>query len=157
LERPTDDPAGYDVLFVDAAAKGAVASRMSHSCMPNCQAVVMSCNGRLTIAVYTLRHVHSGEELTFDYSSVTESEKVRLGLVVSPPSAGSLSFDRPSPTRPRCRFHRIHFPSSLTLPSQLPTHAHARARARPSPGVQAGHLPLRDPAVPRLIPVLHRQ
>jgi len=153
LERPTDDPAGYDVLFVDAAAKGAVASRMSHSCMPNCQAVVMSCNGRLTIAVYTLRHVHSGEELTFDYSSVTESEKVRLGLVISPPSAGSFSFDRPSPTRPRCRFHLIHFPPSLTLPSQLPTHA----RARPSPGVQAGHLPLRDPAVPRLIPVLHRQ
>ena len=75
LERPIDDPAGYDVLFVDAAAKGAVASRMSHSCTPNCQAVVMSCNGRLTIAVYTLRHVHPGEELTFDYSSVTESEK----------------------------------------------------------------------------------
>ena len=75
LERPMDDPAGYDVLFVDAAAKGAVASRMSHSCAPNCQAVVMSCNGRLTIAVYTLRHVRPGEELTFDYSSVTESEK----------------------------------------------------------------------------------
>jgi hypothetical protein len=75
LERPKDDPAGYDVLFVDAAAKGAVASRMSHSCTPNCQAVVMSCNGRLTIALYTLRHVHPGEELTFDYSSVTESEK----------------------------------------------------------------------------------
>jgi len=31
--------------------------------------------GRLTIAVYTLRHVHEGEELTFDYASVTESEK----------------------------------------------------------------------------------
>jgi len=75
LERPKDDPAGYDVLFVDAAAKGAVASRMSHSCTPNCQAVVMACNGRLTIALYTLREVHEGEELTFDYSSVTESEK----------------------------------------------------------------------------------
>lgn len=75
LERPKDDPDGYDVLFVDAAAKGAVASRMSHSCTPNCQAVVMACNGRLTIALYTLRHVHPGEELTFDYSSVTESEK----------------------------------------------------------------------------------
>ena len=35
----------------------------------------MSCGGRLTIAVYTLRHVHPGEELTFDYASVTESEK----------------------------------------------------------------------------------
>lgn len=60
LERPKDDPAGYDVLFVDAAAKGAVASRMSHSCTPNCQAIVMACNGRLTIALYTLRTVHEG-------------------------------------------------------------------------------------------------
>lgn len=35
----------------------------------------MACGGRLTIAVYTLRHVHEGEELSFDYASVTESEK----------------------------------------------------------------------------------
>lgn len=63
LERPKDDPAGYDVLFVDAAAKGAFASRMSHSCTPNCQAVVMACGGRLTIALYTLRHVHEGEAM----------------------------------------------------------------------------------------------
>ena len=35
----------------------------------------MACNGRLTIAVYTLRYVQAGEELTFDYSSVTESER----------------------------------------------------------------------------------
>jgi hypothetical protein len=48
---------------------------MSHSCTPNCQAVVMACGGRLTIAVYTLRHVYRGEELTFDYACVTESEK----------------------------------------------------------------------------------
>jgi hypothetical protein len=54
-------------------AQGAFASRMSHSCTPNCQAVVMACGGRLTIAVYTLRHVHEGEELTFDYASVTGS------------------------------------------------------------------------------------
>ena len=48
---------------------------MSHSCTPNCQAIVMACGGRLTIALYTLRQVHEGEELTFDYSSVTESER----------------------------------------------------------------------------------
>lgn len=35
----------------------------------------MACGGRLTIAVYTLRHVRPGEELTFDYACVTESEK----------------------------------------------------------------------------------
>ena len=58
-----------------ALLQGAFASRMSHSCTPNCQAVVMACGGRLTIAVYTLRHVYPGEELTFDYACVTESEK----------------------------------------------------------------------------------
>jgi hypothetical protein len=74
LERPKDDPGGFDVLFVDAAPAGSFASRLSHSCQPNCQAVVMSAGGRLTIAVYTLRWIAPGEELTFDYSSVTESD-----------------------------------------------------------------------------------
>lgn len=35
----------------------------------------MATGGRLTIALYTLREVVEGEELTFDYNSVTESEK----------------------------------------------------------------------------------
>ena len=30
---------------------------MSHSCTPNCQAVVMAASGKLTIALYTLRQV----------------------------------------------------------------------------------------------------
>jgi len=47
LERPRDDPWGYDALFVDAASRGAFASRMSHSCTPNCQAVVMACGGKI--------------------------------------------------------------------------------------------------------------
>ena len=55
--------------------QGALASRMSHSCNPNCQAVVMACQGRLTIAVYSLRHIAASEELTFDYASTTESEQ----------------------------------------------------------------------------------
>ena len=69
------DPHASYQPFTFRAMQGAFASRMSHSCTPNCQAVVMACNGRLTIAVYTLRYVQAGEELTFDYSSVTESEK----------------------------------------------------------------------------------
>jgi hypothetical protein len=36
--------------------------------------VVVSAGGRLTVALYTIRHVAPGEELTFDYASVTESE-----------------------------------------------------------------------------------
>lgn len=75
LERPQTDPAGFEVTFVDAAAKGTFASRMSHSCDPNCQVAVLSVDGRLTIAMYTTRKIHKGEELTFDYASVTESEK----------------------------------------------------------------------------------
>ena len=35
----------------------------------------MACGGRLTIALYTMRQVAFGEELTFDYASVTESER----------------------------------------------------------------------------------
>lgn len=42
--------------------QGALASRMSHSCTPNCQAIVMACGGRLTIALYTLRHVYEGKQ-----------------------------------------------------------------------------------------------
>jgi len=75
LERPVDDPAGYELTFVDAAAKATFSSRMSHSCDPNCQVTVMAVDGRLTIAVFTSRRIEKGEELTFDYSSVTESEK----------------------------------------------------------------------------------
>jgi hypothetical protein len=73
LERPTEDPRGYDVLYVDAEHKGAIASRMSHSCEPNCKAVVMAKNGRLSISLYTARKIAYGEELTFDYSCITES------------------------------------------------------------------------------------
>ena len=36
---------------------------MSHSCTPNCQAIVMACGGRLTIALYTLRQVYEGKRL----------------------------------------------------------------------------------------------
>ena len=75
LERPRTDPDGFEVLYVDAAAKGTFASRMSHSCDPNCQVTVLSVDGRLTIAMYTTRAVLKGQELTFDYASVTESEK----------------------------------------------------------------------------------
>ena len=41
------------------------ASRMSHSCTPNCQTIVVSAEGRLTIVMYALRHIEvSGNILT---------------------------------------------------------------------------------------------
>ena len=75
LERPKDDPTGYDVLFVDAQYKGAIASRVSHSCTPNCQAEIVSNGGNLSISIYTVRDIAYGEELSFDYSCVTESKQ----------------------------------------------------------------------------------
>ncbi len=42
------------------AAQGSFASRMSHSCTPNCAAVVVSVDGRLTIAIYTKRDIAPG-------------------------------------------------------------------------------------------------
>lgn len=43
----------YSTLWLQSS----FASRMSHSCTPNCQTAVMSSGGRLTIAMYTLRHI----------------------------------------------------------------------------------------------------
>ena len=68
-----DDQKGYDVLFVDACRKGNFASRLSHSCSPNCTSVVVAADGRFRIVVLALRDIAPGEELTFDYHSVTES------------------------------------------------------------------------------------
>ncbi|KAK3277147.1 hypothetical protein CYMTET_14822, partial [Cymbomonas tetramitiformis] len=75
FERPRDDDQGYAVGYVEAAARGSYGSRLSHSCDPNCQSVMMACDGRLTIAMRTTRPVALGEELTWDYACVTESEK----------------------------------------------------------------------------------
>jgi SET domain-containing protein len=51
LERPRDDPDGYDLMFVDAAFMGAFASRMSHSCTPNCQVCVVG-GGCVAMSLY---------------------------------------------------------------------------------------------------------
>lgn len=75
LERHRDDEAGYDVLFVDPIRKGNFASRMSHSCEPNCSTVVMSANGKYVIAMYAIKDIGFSEELTFDYNSVTENDE----------------------------------------------------------------------------------
>eukprot|EP00850_Spirogloea_muscicola_P023604 SM000371S13656 [mRNA] locus=s371:52674:63220:- [translate_table: standard] len=75
LERPKADAAGYDVLIVDAMHRANFASRLCHSCRPNCEAKVTAVDGKYMIGVYTLRQILPGEELTFDYNSVTESQE----------------------------------------------------------------------------------
>ncbi|KAL7473776.1 hypothetical protein ACHAXS_014443 [Conticribra weissflogii] len=73
MERPMKDPRGYGMLFVDASRKSGLGSSFSHSCDPTCEVRVVALNGRLSLAMTTLRDLERGEELTFDYNAVTES------------------------------------------------------------------------------------
>jgi hypothetical protein len=62
------------VLVIDAMHKANFASRLCHSCRPNCEAKVTAVKGNYMIGVYTLRKIEFGEELTFDYCCITESK-----------------------------------------------------------------------------------
>ncbi|KAF7823098.1 histone-lysine N-methyltransferase ATXR3 isoform X1 [Senna tora] len=75
LERPKGDADGYDLVVVDAMHKANYASRICHSCRPNCEAKVTAVNGHYQIGIYTVREIRHGEEITFDYNSVTESKE----------------------------------------------------------------------------------
>ena len=81
LERPKDDVRGKDTVFVEAMHECEFASRMSHSCAGNCQTTVISHEGKLSIGVYTNSKIECGEELCWDYSCVTESEKEFLAAI----------------------------------------------------------------------------
>ncbi|KAG6717777.1 hypothetical protein I3842_04G117100 [Carya illinoinensis] len=75
LERPKGDADGYDLVVVDAMHKANFASRICHSCRPNCEAKVTAVGGHYQIGIYTVRNIKYGEEITFDYNSVTESKE----------------------------------------------------------------------------------
>ncbi|KAF5746032.1 SET domain protein 2 isoform 1 [Tripterygium wilfordii] len=75
LERPKGDADGYDLVVVDAMHKANYASRICHSCRPNCEAKVTAVDGQYQIGIYTVREIRYGEEVTFDYNSVTESKE----------------------------------------------------------------------------------
>ncbi|XP_042407759.1 histone-lysine N-methyltransferase ATXR3-like isoform X1 [Zingiber officinale] len=75
LERPKGDLHGYDLVVVDAMHKANYASRICHSCRPNCEAKVTAVDGQYQIGIYSLVPIGYGEEITFDYNSVTESKE----------------------------------------------------------------------------------
>ncbi|CAL5399245.1 unnamed protein product [Camellia sinensis] len=75
LERPKGDVDGYDLVVVDAMHKANYASRICHSCRPNCEAKVTAVDGQYQIGIYAVRPIEYGEEITFDYNSVTESKE----------------------------------------------------------------------------------
>lgn len=61
--------------MIDPIIKGSFASRLSHSCFPNCATMIHVNNGEYSIGMFATRNIKYGEELCFDYKSVTESEK----------------------------------------------------------------------------------
>jgi hypothetical protein len=92
LERPAHDERGRHTIFVDAMHKGCFASRLSHSCEPNCQTVTFAKDGKLWLGMFTTHDIAYGEEMTWDYSCITESaEEFRSGycLCSSPKCRGS--------------------------------------------------------------------
>ncbi len=76
-ERHFDDPQGYDILTVDPVIYGSFSSRLSHSCNPNCQTMikVKQSTQDYSIGMFATKDIKFGEELCFNYCSVTESEK----------------------------------------------------------------------------------
>eukprot|EP00898_Chlorokybus_atmophyticus_P004938 jgi/Chlat1/5445/Chrsp36S05416 len=74
LERPVDDPAGYDVLVIEAAHRANWTAHIKHSCNPNCRTSVTAVRAKLCMAIYTTREIACGEELTLDYHGMTASE-----------------------------------------------------------------------------------
>lgn len=77
FERHMDDPAGYDILTVDPILFGNFASRLSHSCNPNCETItkIKQDAGLYSIGMFTQKNIKFGEELCFNYCSFTESEE----------------------------------------------------------------------------------
>ena len=73
LEKPSFDPNGFFLFYVDACDKGNVGSTLSHSCNPNCESSVVARNGVLSIALTSNRNIAPGEEITHDYHCVTTS------------------------------------------------------------------------------------
>ncbi|WJZ97421.1 hypothetical protein VitviT2T_016026 [Vitis vinifera] len=55
--------------------KANYASRICHLCRPNREAKITAVEGQYQIGIYTVRQIQCGEEIIFDYNSVTESKK----------------------------------------------------------------------------------
>lgn len=75
VEKHENEPNGREVFVIDPIINGNFASRLSHSCDPNCWAIPVISRGQYQIALYAIKDIDFNEELTFDYCSFTESEE----------------------------------------------------------------------------------
>lgn len=55
-------------LVIDGHRMGGDGRFVNHSCSPNCEMQKWSVNGQFRMALFALRDIHAGEELTYDYN-----------------------------------------------------------------------------------------
>lgn len=67
--------------MLDPIRKGNFASRLSHSCNANCGTITSVANQKYFVGMYALNNIQYGEELTFDYCSVTNKLLVLINNI----------------------------------------------------------------------------
>lgn len=75
FDRHKDDPDGLGLVVIDPTKIGNFCSRMNHSCVPNVGIVPIISNGKYHLAAYATRDIKEGDQMTFDYSSVTDDKE----------------------------------------------------------------------------------
>lgn len=55
-------------LVIDGHRMGGEGRFVNHSCQPNCEMQKWSVNGLFRMALFALRDIKAGEELTYDYN-----------------------------------------------------------------------------------------
>lgn len=66
-----------DDYIIDATKKGNLARFINHSCDPNCCAKVITVENSKKVAIYALKDIGMGEEVTYDYKFPYEEDKIR--------------------------------------------------------------------------------
>ena len=72
FDRHLNDPEGIDYLIIDPKNKGNFWSRMNHSWDPNTTIISTIVDGKYRLAAYAIKDIKYGDELTFDYFSITD-------------------------------------------------------------------------------------
>ena len=75
-------PLGETVLLVDGEKRGTIASRINHSCDPNCNMDVLLCKGVLIVAIISKRNIKSQEFISISYGD-TQFDHIETCMCLS--------------------------------------------------------------------------
>lgn len=106
-----DSPNEESMYTIDAAVHGNVSHFINHSCDPNCGvwAVYMNCldPNLPSIALFALRRIEAGEELTFDYlNQGTDDSRIKTIVGSSPENLGEDQNENSLLVSPKTKRHR---------------------------------------------------